>query len=673
MNLQSLFNPRSVAVIGASADQSKVGYVLLDHLLLGAKRQIYPINPTSAKIAGLTCYKSVLEIKAQVDLAIIAVPAVVVDKVLVECGRKKIKFVIIISSGFKETGPAGKQLEQALKTTAAKYDIELLGPNCMGLIDAQSKLNASFASVTPRPGQIAFVSQSGAIGSSVLDWAKHKNIGFSKFVSLGNEAGLTENDFLEYLARDKNTKAICLYLEAVSNGRQFFELIKKITPHKPVVILKAGRSTRGQQAVASHTGSLAPADNVFQAACRQAGATVIPDLRDLFNIIRLFNAGIYQPLKKLAILTNGGGPSIVLVDLIEASVGLDLAELSAGTKARLRAVLPAMAIVDNPVDIIGDARADRYLSALKILVGDKSLDAVAVILTPQKITEVTKTAEAIVKYQRRKPLLPIFIGEASVLQAERIFRQKKIASFAYVSNLVEALEALNFKPKTEVPKKLIKNIQVEQQMPLDETLQLLKKYQIAPVGQVVNKIGDLPQALKQAKWPLAMKVISAEVIHKTDWGGVKLNLKSLSEAQTAWSAIVKNIKAKTPRAKIDGMWLQPMLTGREVLIGAKRDPNFGPVIVFGLGGIFVETLKDVALRIAPLNAAEAAAMILDIKGYKILQGTRGEEAVNFKAVAKILMAVSKLMMENEDIQAIDLNPVILNGSEASIIDARIII
>jgi acetyltransferase len=673
MKLNQLFNPASVAIIGASADQGKIGNVLINNLIAGKKRKIYPINPTVKKIAGLTCYQSVLNIKDKIDLAVIAVPAKIIENILVECGKKEIKFAIIISSGFKEIGGEGIKLEEAIRTVATKYKIKLLGPNCLGLIDAHSGLNASFASTEPNKGEVAFISQSGAVCSAVLDWAKNKNIGFSKFISLGNEAGLTENDFLEHLATDKNTKAVCLYLESISDGRKFFELVKKITPHKPIVIMKAGKSGKGQLAASSHTGSLATASNIFSAACKQASAIEVSDLRNMFNLVKLFNAGIYRPKQKVAILTNAGGPSIVLVDLIEASKSLTLATLSNETKKKLQLVLPPNSPTSNPIDVIGDAKCDRYQNVLEILTADKTLDAVIVMLTPQKMTEIVKTAEAVIKYNRLKPLFPIFIGEASTWDAELLFRKNKIASFLYSADLVETLDALSSETKTksEVTIKTTKNNQ--QQLPLVETLKLLKKYNLSPVGQIISKQSGLPTVFKKANQAFAMKVVSDDVIHKTDWGGVKLNIKSLNEAQNAWQEIVKNISAHTKTAKIDGMWLQPMLKGREIMIGAKRDPNFGPIIAFGLGGIFVEILNDVALRLAPINLNDAQKMMQEIEGYELLKGARGEKSVNFKALAKIIVAVSQAMTANKQIQEIDLNPVILTDNQALIVDARIII
>ncbi len=673
MDLNKAFDPRAVAVIGASAEPNKLGFVLLENLLAGKKRHLYPINPTAKKIKGLVCHQSVLDVHDEIDLAIIAVPAMIVPKVLEECGRKKIPFVIIITAGFKEAGVRGKEAEASLQIIAKKYGIKIIGPNCLGIICAQTKLNASFSSESPLVGNIAFLSQSGAVCTAMLDWAKNKNIGFSKFVSLGNEAGLTENDFLEYLATDDDTKAICLYLEGVSDGRRFFELLSKITPHKPIVILKAGRSARSAQAVASHTGSLAPADSIFQAACRQAHAASVSDLRAMFNIVRLFNAGIYQPLTQLAILTNGGGPSIILADLIDASRDLTLVQIPDDTKNALRKILPPTAAVGNPVDLIGDAQDDRYRGALKILTADKSIEALAVILTPQKMTEIDKTADSIIKYSKMKPLLPIFIGEASMAEAEHKFRQNKIASFSYVADLVEALEALNFDDKLMLEANPSQAHGTNQQLDLLSSVKLLKKYNLVPSGKIVGSIKELPQAVKDLTFPLAMKVVSVDVVHKTDMGAVKLNISSSAEAQIAWQEIVKNVKTKVPQAKIDGMWVQSMIKGTEVIVGAKRDPNFGPVVVFGLGGIYVETLKDVTLRVAPIDLAEAQSMMKEIKGHDILTGTRGQKGINFQDVAKLIVAVSKLIAENDKIEEVDLNPVMLDGPNVSIVDARVIV
>ena len=671
MNLNRLFDPRSVAVIGASNDPQKLGHAFLKNLLAGGKRRIYPVNPAAKKILGQLCFKQVSDIKPSVDLAVIAVPAPVVPEVLRDCGRKKIHFVIVISAGFKETGEAGRKKEEELKKIARANKIKIIGPNCLGLIDLWSKLNASFAADISKPGSVAFLSQSGAVGTAMLDWAKMENIGFSKFISVGNEAGLTENDFLEYLANDKNTKAILVYLEGLSDGRRFLRVAKKITAKKPLVVLKAGRTPRGAAAVLTHTGSLTSEEAVFEAACRQAGVISITSLRALFNFTKIFNARIFKPLRRLAIITNGGGPSIVMADLIDGSPTLELAELSEPVKKSLRTVLPAAAAVNNPVDLIGDALAERYEAALKILVRQKNIDGLVVILTPQQMTEPAKTARILQKYHRLKPILPMFIGEAKTAVGENLLKKFGLYNFEYPQDVAEVLEPMVLEHKKIKPTP--QRSAGARLLDFAEAKQLLKKYGLETSGILLKNINELSGALKKITGSVVLKVSSPDVNHKSEVGGVKVNLRDLAQAKAAWQSIVRSVKAKIPAARIEGLILSPQYHGQEVLVGFKRDPAFGPVVVFGLGGIYTEVFADVAERVAPLTLTDVKKMLAEIKGYKLLSGWRGQPAINFPALAKVILAVAKLALANPQIKSLDLNPVIVGAKGAKIVDVRAVV
>ncbi len=709
INLERFFNPRSVAVIGASPKKEKLGNCLVRNLISerseesrfreqservlikgtapegDSPRKIYPVNPNYKKILGLTCFPSVSEVKGDIDLAIIAVKAEIVPMMVEECGKKSIPFVIIISAGFKEIGKEGAKREEKIKEIAKKYKIKILGPNCLGLLDSSTNLNASFASEMILKGEIAFISQSGAICSSMLDWAKKEHIGFSKFISLGNETVLTENDFLAYLAQDKKTKAILMYLEAITDGPRFIKLARQITKNKPIVILKAGKTAKGQKAIASHTGSLAPENRVFEAACLQSKVINVDSLRELFNFTKIFNAGIFKSLARLAVVTNGGGPSIIMSDLIELSPTLELAEIKKETKNKLRKILPSFASVNNPVDILGDALSSRYEEVLKILIVEKNIDGLIVIVTPQKMTEIEKTAQVIIKYHKKKPIIPIFIGEETTGKGEEILKANKVGNFEYPTDVKEILEKMSFKKKIPVPLSGIPVVKQgllrgaagqEKRLVLDfnKTLSLLRKYKIEVVPSFfVKQQKDLNKIFKKIKLPVALKVVSPQIIHKTDVGGVKLNLKTVKEARKAWQEIVRKFKIQNLKFKIQGMLIQPMMKGKEIIIGMKRDPFFGPVIVFGLGGIFVEILKDVSMRIAPLTKKDASEMLTEIKGIEILKGARGEKSVNFKALQKIILSLSRLSLRHKEIKEIDLNPVMVNEKEARVVDARIIL
>ena len=675
MNLQNFFNPKSVAVIGASSDKNKVGYALVKNLLNGAKRNIYPVSISEKEILGLKAYASVKDINTSIDLAVIAVRADIVDPILKECGAKKIPAVIIISAGFKEVGSSGAELEKKVAEIAKQHGISLLGPNCLGTIDAQNDFNASFAANKPLSGHIGFISQSGALGSAILDRALSEGVGFSKFVSLGNEACLTEIEFLEYLGNDDETKAILMYVERLSDGPKFMELAAKIGRTKPIVVLKAGRSERGREAVMSHTGSLAPADAVFSAACRQAGVIAVESIREFFNIAKMFQLGIMKPLQKLIVLTNAGGPAVVATDQIDQSHSLSLIELSDKTKESLRKVLPTMAAIGNPVDIIGDALSERYENALKILTEEKEADAIIVLLTPQMMTEAEATAKLLAEYKKKKPIIPVFIGGPAIENGLIELKKNGLINFNFPKDALEALEDLAQNTIKKAVRSPTSAISTKQQiLTFEETTSLFKNYCLKPGGVLVKDKANLAEAIRQAgSAPYALKAMSAEIVHKTDMGAVQLNLMSLAEAEAAWQTNIDNVRAKNPNIVIHEMLIQSMPPGKETIIGMKHDSVFGPTILFGLGGIFAEALKDTSLRIAPVTKEMALEMIREIRSSKILSGMRGETSVNLEALAETIERVSALALAHPEVKEIDLNPVTVDAKNAVIVDARVVI
>ncbi|MDO8504722.1 MAG: acetate--CoA ligase family protein, partial [Candidatus Liptonbacteria bacterium] len=660
LNLDKLFDPSSIAIIGATPEKNKVGYSLLYNLLQGKKRNLYPVTLSRRDVLGLPAYPSVLKIPAPIDLALIAVRADIVPGVLAECGKKRVPYVAIISAGFKEAGAEGKILEKKIIEIAKKYSITLLGPNCLGVINTESGLNATFANGAPAGGKIAFVSQSGALGVAALDWANSEGIGFSKFVSLGNEAGLTELEFLEYFAGDKSTDAVLLYLEKITDGEKFMRLAKALAKKKPVVILRAGRSAGGQRAAMSHTGSLAPADAVFASACEEAGVIAVESIRELFGLAKLFQIKILSPLKNLIVLTNAGGPSIVTADAIDLSRSLQLAKLSTASERTLKKVLPPMASFGNPVDILGDALATRYQGALEALSKEKGADAILLMLTPQMMTETEATAELLGAYAKIKPIIPVFLGGTSIEGGVNILKKNGLVNFEFPEDAVDALDAMaSLETRKHAPAPKPSAETQAGLMDLPSAKKLLAGYGIKTEGVFVRAKKDLEKSLKAIRgYPVAMKVVSKEVIHKTEAGGVLLNLKTAKEASEAWDKIVKNVKRKIPKAKIGGMLIQPMLAGKEIIIGMKRDPVFGPVIVFGMGGIFAEALKDVSMAVAPVNDEKAREMIESIKGFSILKGMRGEKSVNMKKLQKLIVSVSRLALAHPEISELDLNPVL---------------
>ena len=685
MNLQKFFNPKSVAVIGASADKNKVGYALLFNLVNGAKRDIYPISLSEKEILGLKAYASIKDVPAEIDLAVIAVRADIVPSILEECATKKVQSAIIISAGFKEIGAAGTELEKKVADIAGRAGITLLGPNCLGAIDAHTDLNASFAAVKPKAGHIAFVSQSGALGTAVLDKALSEGIGFSKFVSLGNEATLSEIDFLKYLKDDADTKAILIYLEQLSAGPEFMRLCSEITKTKPIVVIKAGRSARGQQAVMSHTGSLAPEDAIFKAACKQSGIIVVESIREFFNMAKLLQIGITKPLQKLIVLTNAGGPAVITTDLIDASRSLSLITLSAETKEQLKKVLPPMAAFNNPVDIIGDALSARYDAALKILVEEKSADAIIVLLTPQMMTETESTALLLTQYAKKKPIIPVFIGGPTIAKGLETLLANGLVNFTFPKDAIEALDNLTagankmegVNKANETNKKETEKLSetvVLKMMSFADTANILKKYDLTLPGILVKEKSGLAEAMKKVTGNIfTLKAISPDVVHKTEMGAVKLNLKSVVEAEQAWEEISASIKIKKPNAVIEGMLIQTMVSGKEIIIGMKRDAVFGATVLFGLGGIFTEALKDTSLRVAPITKQEALKMISEIRGINILTGLRGEASVDTDKIADTIVKISTLATEHPEIKEIDLNPVMASATNADIVDVRVMV
>ncbi|MCX6781971.1 MAG: acetate--CoA ligase family protein [Candidatus Magasanikbacteria bacterium] len=678
MNLKTLFNPRTVAVIGAADDPKKLGYALVYNLLQNKKRKVIPVNPSFKKVLGLRCFSSLSKVKDKIDLVIIAVKPEIVPLVLKDCGEKKIPHAIIITAGFKEIGGAGAEREKELKAIAKKYKINIVGPNCLGVLDTESNLNGTFGSETmPKKGPVAFISQSGAVGTAMLDWAMKNNVGFSKFVSIGNEAGATENDFLEYLGKDRCTSAILMYLEGITDGKRFMRQVKKISAKKPVVILKAGLSERGLKAVASHTGSLAPSREIFRTACRQSGAILVDSLGAMFNLAKLLNGGLYSAPNEWVILTNGGGPSIVTADLIESTPNLNLFAPDEALKNKLSKVLPATAALNNPVDIIGDALSDRYEAALKILTADKKVKGIMVILTPQKMTRIKETAVIVAKYASKIPIIPLFIGGAAATEAEKVFTKHNLVNFIDPYAAVEAVSSLAspIKKKEDADNRIPSEDAgpMMRQMRFNECVAMLYQQGLKISGDFIAKKENLRRFSEKNKFPWAMKVMSEQIVHKTDVGGVRVNINSLAEAEKAWKEIYTAVTKKMPGVKIEGFIVQPMSSGREVIIGMKRDPSFGPVIVFGLGGVFVETLKDASMRISPINDADAMAMIYEIKAAAILRGVRGEPSVDISALAKIIVAVSKMAEKHKNIKEIDFNPVMARPDGADIVDVRIMV
>ncbi len=701
-NLKALFEPETIAVIGSSRRKEAVGYAILHNLVsAGFKGKLYPINPNVDTLEDLKCYPSILEVPDQIDLAVIIVPSVRVPDTLRQCGQKGVQAVIVISAGFREIGGEGVRLEKEVSDISKQYHMPVLGPNCLGLINTNTKtsMNASFSRTMPKPGNIAFISQSGALCAAILDYAKGENIGFSKFISMGNKADLTELDMLRYLKDDPDTDVILMYVEDLVDGRAFIEVAREITGDmgktKPIIAIKAGRTPQGAKAASSHTGSLMGTDEIYDAIFTQAGVIRAASVQELLDLATGF---AYEPIprsNRVVIVTNAGGPGIMATDAC-VKQGLEIAELQKSTREALAKVLPPTASLSNPVDVIGDAQHDRYEEALNIVAKDPNVDSVLVLLTPQAMTDVEETAKVVVDFDDRTalPVVSCFMGLVDVEPGVKLLDEHQVPNYQYPESAASALGAMcKYKKWLERPRTKVKEFSAnraaveailqetrksgQKLVPVHQAMQIVKHYGFPVLAFDLAK--DQKEAVAKAKaigYPVVLKVISSEVVHKVDVGGVRLNLRSDDDVKKAYDAMLKDIAVANPSAKIDGVFIQAMAEkGREVILGMNRDARFGPVLMFGLGGIYVEALKDVTFRLAPIRERGARQMIQSIRSLTLLKGTRGEGPVDFDAITECLQRLSQLACENPQIKEVDINPLLVypETKGACVIDARIII
>ena len=700
-NLQTLFYPKSVAIVGTNKVKGTVpGDIFTNIMKAELNGVVFPVNPREKAIGGVKAYKYVIDIPDEVDLAILVYPSSVCNKALEQCGQKGIKAVIIISAGFKEIGGRGLEREKELLEIAAKYDISFIGPNCLGVIntDPLSRLNASFAREFPAEGNIGFLSQSGALCTAVLDYALAKNIGFSKFISFGNKADISEIDLLYYLMDDDKTKVILVYLEEISDGPGLMKAARDVSEKsgKPVLILKSGRTSEGASAAASHTGSLAGSDEICDAAFKQAGIIRCDNIEEMFNIAIAF---AYQPIpksNKIAIITNAGGPGVLTTDAA-IKQGLQLAKFNDETTRILKRSLPSTANIKNPVDVIGDARADRYIAAMDAAFNDVDVEGVFVILTPQSMTDIETIAEEIAKVAQgsEKSVYTSFMGESDVAAGIRILEQYHIPHYslpedmskpfhtAYTFNQMlqkKAAAPVNF---TDVDKDAAQSILADAKkegrsyLPEYMAAKVIEAYKLPVVGNgFATSAKQASEIADGIGYPVVMKVMSDDIMHKFDVGGVVLNVNSKQEAEKVFDDIYASVNAKMPEAKVDGIHIAKQIPqGQEVILGLKRDTSFGAVIMFGLGGIFVEIFKDVSFRIAPISKDVAIDMITQIKSSKLLQGARGRAVMDIDSIAEAIMRLSQLAMDFPQIKELDINPMIVleEGEGCFVADTKIII
>jgi acetyl coenzyme A synthetase (ADP forming)-like protein len=681
LKLESIFNPASVAIIGASATPGKVGYILVKNMLKsGYGGRIYPVNSAGGQILGLKCYTSIREIQDSVDLAVISIPAAGVIQIAEECGEKRVKSLIIISAGFKETGKAGAELEAKLVTIAKRYDMRIQGPNCLGNVNTHCPLDLSFAAALPKKGSIGFISQSGALGTAVLDWIIKEEIGFASFISLGNKADLDEVDFIEAMAEDPNVKVILLYIESIERGRKFIEVASSVTRKKPIIVVKGGTSLAGSKAAGSHTGALVGSFLAYQKAFEKSGVILAETMEDLFNYAVAF---VEQPLPKsegIAIVTNAGGPGILATDLVE-KLGLRLSEIKGETRERLKKGLPPAASVGNPIDILGDAPPDRYSYAIEEVLWDPDVHLVIVLLTPQAMTDSTATADSMVRLHEKHPtksILAVFMGGDRISQATHHLKENGIPCFDFPEKGIKTVDALyrysrylqipadnqaRFIVETDRVKELFTVLRKDNRKVLlpTETTQVLRLYGVeAPPCLLAESPEQAIDHADSIGYPVVMKVVSPEILHKTDVGGVVLNVNNPDEVRAFFKLIMDRSRAAHPEAKIYGVSIDKMVPkGREMIIGMSRDPQFGAMVMAGLGGIYVNFLKDVSFGISPLSAREVDIMVKGTKSYTLLKGIRGEPAADISAFKEAILRISQLVWDFPEIVEMDINPILV--------------
>lgn len=696
--LESFFQPETVAVIGASTSPGKLGYTVVENLVsvgYTGVGKVYPINPKADEILGLKAYPSVLDVPDPIDLAVIVIPYPFVPGALQECGEKSIPAAIIISAGFREAGMEGLERERELLEIAQKYNIRIIGPNCLGLIDTHTPLNASFSAGTPPAGPMAFMSQSGALGTAVLDWALAGRLGLSKFVSLGNKADVDETDLLKAWADDPHSNVIMIYVEGLPNGQDFINTAREISRKKPIVAVKSGVTQSGSRAVSSHTGSLAGSEQAYQAAFQQAGVLRADSMERLFDISLALG---YQPLLKgnrIAIVTNAGGPGILATDALERN-GMTLARFENATIQKLQENLPDAASAANPVDVLGDARSDRYRQAMDLVIQDPNVDGMLVVLTPQAMTEIEATAEAVVDLSKKtdKPIFGCFMGQARVNAGVAILEKGGVPNYGFPERGAIAFRAMSdyraicnrpdpefvtFEVDKEAVQQVIERVRSEGRVTIGDAearaIQTAYGLQI-PESRLASTPDEAAIIASEIGYPIVLKIASPDILHKTDVGGVRVGIRNNTELQDAFELMVYRAERYVPGARIWGCQVQQMVPeGVEILVGMNRDPQFGPLVTFGLGGIYVETLKDVTFRIAPFSRLEAEQMLKEIRTHALLDGVRGQPAVDKTAIVDTLLRIGQLVQDFPEIVELDINPLIVypEGQGAISIDMRLVL
>ena len=711
-DLDAIFAPRSVAVVGASTTPGKVGHDIFVNILRGGYQgTLYPVNPKASSVASVKAYPTIADIPDSLDLAMIILPPNRALASVQEAIDKGVKGIVIVSAGFKEIGGEGLEIEKKIVALCREAKVRLVGPNCLGVINplSSTSLNASFSARMPKAGNVSFMSQSGALCTAVLDFAADREFGFSKFISIGNKADVDEVDLLRYFHEDPNTEVIMIYVEELQRGQEFIKAAKEITggdfQPKPILGIKSGRTSAGALAAASHTGSLAGSESVYDAIFAQSGIIRVDSIDELFDFATAFAYKNENALGKMrrkvplgnrvAIVTNAGGPGIVATDMTVVS-GLELARFSEETIASLKSHLPVAANVHNPVDVIGDAAQDRYENALAAVIRDDGVDGALVILTPQSMTNAMGTAEAIVRIARRshKPILCCFMGIIDVSAGVKYLQAHGVPVYRFPENAAKAFGAIyrysrwlnrqelvpfDFTHDRTCGRKIIEESLAEGKNYVGELqgTRLLKCYGFNVLPTELARTAD--EAVAEADrmgYPVVLKISSPQIIHKSDAGGVRINLPDAGAVAKAFEEIIQNAKSFKADAHIEGVLVQKMAPkGQEVILGATRYPKFGHLLMFGSGGVMVEVFKDVTFRLAPINRNSARFMVRGIKGAVLLNGFRGSPKADTAALQKLLVCLSDLVIDNPEIKELDINPLLVHpeGQGATVADCRFIL
>ena len=689
---EHFFSAKSIAVIGASKKPGKVGHDILANLIDGGyKGDIILVNPSAKTLLGLPVYNKIEEYRGDVELVIIAIPRESVFAAVEAAINKKVKVIVITSSGFRESGEKGRKLEEEITAICKANKIRMLGPNCLGLLNTENHMNCSFAGSMPARGEIAIFSQSGALCTSMLDLADQRSLGLSKLISIGNKADITENDILAYFVNDEKTRVVAGYLENIVAGDTFIKTAEELCTKKPVVLLKAGVTEAGQRAATSHTGVVGGTDTAYAAAFKRSGVIRADTFEALFDYVTALSM---QPLpkgKRVLIITNAGGPGTVAADAVERS-GMEVAELASNTAAALRNRLPEAAAMGTPVDVLGDAPPERYRDAIRAAQNDESVDAIIVILTPMVMSKPRETAIAIAdEIQGSKPVLASFMGGRGVIPGIEELTAAGLPNYQSPERAVAALKVMyEYNTWLNRPSRMVTRFRVNKRR-VERILTRSRRFNILSLNEVKSKkilesygfnvpdgmlVTNAEEAVEQARrtgFPVAMKIVSPDIVHKSDMGGVKLNLYTPQQVRDGFDLMMMRILQQVPSAHIEGIYVEKMVTpGLEVIIGVNRDPQFGPLLMFGLGGIFVETLKDITFHMAPITEDEAIKMLMATRSYEILKGKRGQKEVDIVGIAGGLQRISQLTTDFPQIIEIDINPFIIGetGTDPVVADAR---